>query len=100
MMPDVQLRDATEADVPIFFLHRLDPASQHMAAFVTKDRTDREAFTAHWTRILANDAIVKKTILVDGEVVGNIMSFEMMGKPSAVSVRLEGLVTSQCAAGA
>ena len=30
---------------------------------------------AHWAKILADTAIVKQTILVDGQVAGNIVSF-------------------------
>jgi RimJ/RimL family protein N-acetyltransferase len=70
-----------ESDLPDFFEHQLDPAANHMAAFTTKNPADWEAFTAHWTRILANAAITKKTILLEGQVAGHVVSFERFGKP-------------------
>jgi RimJ/RimL family protein N-acetyltransferase len=71
------LRDVVEADVPIFFEHQRDPEATRMAAFPARDR---EAFTAHWQKILANDEGTKKTILFDGQVAGNILVFERDGK--------------------
>lgn len=53
-----------------------------MAAFTAKDLSDREAFTAHWTKILQDDAIIKKTILFGGRVIGSIAKFEWLGKPN------------------
>ena len=49
-----------------------------MAAFPSRDEA---AFREHWeTRVLPNDAAIKKTILSDGEVAGNIVAFERDGK--------------------
>jgi len=36
---------------------------------------DRDAFMALWGRILANETIVKRTILFEDQVAGNIVSF-------------------------
>ena len=77
MTSDVRLRDVTEADLPIFFEHQRDPDANQMAAFPARDRT---AFMAHWTRILGDVTIGKKTILVDGQVAGNVVSFEQGGE--------------------
>jgi RimJ/RimL family protein N-acetyltransferase len=81
MANDILLRDVIESDILIFFEHQLDPAANHMVAFAAKDPTDRDAFTERWTRILGNDAIVKKAILFGGDVVGHLVSFERFGKP-------------------
>ncbi len=70
------IRDVTEADLPIFFEHQRDPEAARMAAFPSRDR---EAFTAHWQKILANDG-VKKTVLFEGKVAGNILIFDRDGK--------------------
>src|SRR2546425_3055823 len=78
MTNDVLLRDVTEGDLPIFFEQQLDPDAIHMAAFPPRDR---DAFTAHWTKILCDETITKKTILFDGHVAGNIVGFEQSGKP-------------------
>lgn len=75
---DVSLRDVTEGDLPVFFEHQLDPEATRMAAFPARDRS---AFMAHWTRILGDETIVKKTVLVDGHVAGSVVGFEQEGKP-------------------
>ena len=52
-----------------------------MAAFTAKDPSDREAFNAHWNRILSDQTVIIKTILVDGRVAGSVLSYEDEGKP-------------------
>jgi RimJ/RimL family protein N-acetyltransferase len=73
----VRLRDVAEADLPLFFEHQRDPEATQMAAFPARDRA---AFMAHWTRILADATLAKQTILVDGQVAGNIGSWEQDGE--------------------
>src|SRR5689334_20021850 len=75
MTSDVRLRDVIEADLPIFFEHQLDPNATRMAAFPSRDRV---AFMAHWTKILGDTTVTTKTILVDGQVAGNVVSFELL----------------------
>jgi RimJ/RimL family protein N-acetyltransferase len=74
---NVLLRDVTAADLPTFFAHQLDPDANQMAAFAARDR---DTFMAHWTKILADETIIKQTILVEGQVAGNIVSFEQSGE--------------------
>jgi RimJ/RimL family protein N-acetyltransferase len=74
------LRNVTETDLPIFFEQQLDPKANHMAAFTTKNPEDKEAFNAHWARILANEANITKTIVSEGQVAGYISSFIMFDK--------------------
>jgi RimJ/RimL family protein N-acetyltransferase len=74
---DVHLRDVIEADLPIFFEHQLDPDATHMAAFPARDR---DAFMAHWTKIMWDETIITQTILCDGKVAGNIVNFEQGGE--------------------
>ncbi|MEW6734250.1 MAG: GNAT family N-acetyltransferase [Acidobacteriota bacterium] len=77
MTSTVLLRDVNESDLPIFFEDQLDPYATQMAAFPARDR---EAFTKHWTKILADETLIKKTILFNGEVAGNIGCFKQSGK--------------------
>lgn len=74
---DVVLRDVTDGDLPIFFEHQLDPDANRMAALTARDS---QAFMAHWTRLLGDETIVKQTILVDGRVAGNVVSFDRLGE--------------------
>lgn len=76
----VLLRDVTEGDLPVFFEHQLDADANRMAAFTAEDPSDRAAFAAHWNRILADETIVKKTVLLDGRVAGHVASFEQSGE--------------------
>lgn len=67
---DVTLREVEAADLPLFFTMTQDPEANRMAAFTPADPSDRERFDAHWATILAS-ADVLRTVLADGEVVGN-----------------------------
>ena len=58
----------------------MDSAANYMAAFTAKDPADRNAFTAHWTRLLGDETVIKKTILFEGDVAGQVLSFERFGK--------------------
>jgi RimJ/RimL family protein N-acetyltransferase len=77
----VELRDIREDDLPIFFEQQLDSTANYMAAFTTKDPTDKDVFFAHWTKIIADETITNKTILFNGSVTGHISNFEQFGEP-------------------
>jgi RimJ/RimL family protein N-acetyltransferase len=70
---DVNLRNVTNEDLPIFFEHQCDPDAIRMAAFAARGE---DAFMAHWTKILADPTVTAKTILLDGQVAGNIVSWQ------------------------
>lgn len=76
----VQLREVIESDPLIFFEQQLDSTANHMAAFTRKDPTDKESFDAHWTKILADEAIPIKTILFEGQVAGSVLSYIQFGE--------------------
>src|SRR5881628_3478475 len=80
---EILLRDVTETDLPIFFEHQRDPTANFMAAFTARDPADRDAFAAHWKRILGDDTVVVKTVLFEGDVVGSVATFvdKEFGKP-------------------
>ncbi len=68
----VRLRDVTRGDLPILFEHQSDPEASRMAAFPMRER---DAFMTHWARILRDRTVIKKTILLDDHVAGNVVSF-------------------------
>jgi len=72
-MPAVHLRDVLANDLPAFFEQQRDPIANQMAAFPARGH---EAFMAHWTRILADKSNILKTIVFDGQLAGNIVSWE------------------------
>lgn len=69
------LRDVRPEDLPLIFEHEQDPAAIHMAAFTAEDPSDRDAFMVHWQRLLESETIIKRVVLLDGEVVGHIASW-------------------------
>jgi RimJ/RimL family protein N-acetyltransferase len=74
----LQLRDVTEDDLPILFEHQREPEANRMAAFPARDRG---AFMEHWrTKLLGNADGNKLAIVVDGNVVGNIVSWRQDGR--------------------
>lgn len=77
MMGEVELREVTEADLPIFFEHQQEPEANRMADFPARER---EAFMAHWAKILGDETIVKLTIIFQGQVAGNVVSFVQSGE--------------------
>jgi RimJ/RimL family protein N-acetyltransferase len=73
----VALRDVEPADLPVLFEHQRDPAANEMAAFPARER---EAFMAHWERILADETVRVQAIVADGRLAGNVVSFEHDGR--------------------
>ena len=78
---NIRLRDVAETDLAIFFQQQLDPEASTMAAFTAKDPTDREAFMAKWEKILADEAIILRTILYGEQIAGHIVSHTWFGEP-------------------
>lgn len=81
MQQGIVLRDVDRGDLETFFRQQLNPAANRMAAFTARDPADRDAFNAHWDRILGDDTVTIKTIVFDENVVGHVASFERSGQP-------------------
>lgn len=77
MTNHVYLREVEAADLAEFFEHQRDPVANEMAAFPPRER---EAFMAHWQKIIADDNVVKRTVLVGSEIAGNVICWEQSGK--------------------
>ena len=74
---DVSLREVCETDLPVFFEYQRDPDANRMAAFPPRGR---EAFDAHWARILRDPTLTLRTVLFDGRVAGNVGCWEKDGR--------------------
>jgi RimJ/RimL family protein N-acetyltransferase len=72
MSKNIALRAVQESDLPIFFEHQRDELANRLAAFPARDR---EAFMAHWAKIMQDESVILKTILFEGQVAGNVLSF-------------------------
>lgn len=74
---DITLREVFPEDLPIFYAQQRDPEAARLAGFPSRDW---ESFTAHWARILADDALIQRAILVGGLVAGNIVCYPQDGE--------------------
>lgn len=74
------LREVIDSDLPVFFQHQQDKDAVHMAAFTSENPSDRAAFDAHWAKIRASDAVINRSVVVDGKLAGHVASFEMFGE--------------------
>jgi len=74
----VILRDVIEADLPIIYKQQLDPVATQMAAVPSRDW---DAFMAHWkNRMMSNEDMIVKTILIEGQVAGYLLSWNVSGE--------------------
>lgn len=72
------LRDVAESDLERFFEHQREPEANRLARFAPRAR---DAFMEHWKkRVLGDPHARTKTIVVDDEVVGNVVSWEHEGR--------------------
>jgi RimJ/RimL family protein N-acetyltransferase len=74
---EVSLRGVEDQDLDVFFDHQLDPKAIEMAAFPARDK---DQFAAHWAKIRTDDAGMVRTIVADGRVAGNIVSWQQNGQ--------------------
>jgi RimJ/RimL family protein N-acetyltransferase len=68
----VSLRSVEDTDLETFFEQASDPEAVKMAAFPARER---EAFIAHWQRTRLDPSVVQRTVIADGRVAGNMVSW-------------------------
>lgn len=67
-------------DLEFFFNFQLDKEANNLAAFTSKDPTDKSAYLNKYTKLLNDPAINMQTIIIDNVIVGSIAKFEMQGE--------------------
>jgi RimJ/RimL family protein N-acetyltransferase len=72
----VTLRDVVADDIGVFHRHQSDPLSVEMAQVPPRDEA---AYRARWSRLLADETVDTRTIVVDGAIAGHVMSFDRDG---------------------
>lgn len=72
--PIVTLRPVSPCDLDLFFANESDAEASKMA--VARPRS-RDAFDAHWAKILASDDVTARTILYRDKVAGSINRFRI-----------------------
>lgn len=77
MNAGVVLREVLPSDLPIFYEQQLDPEAVRMADFPSRER---EAFMAHWGKIMADRTNILRTVVFEGAVAGNVVSWDQSGQ--------------------
>jgi len=78
-MQQIQLKPTEIADLPILYEFQLDKEAIHMAAFTSKNPTDKAAYLEKFTKHLNDPTINQHTIWVDNAIAGSIAKYERDG---------------------
>lgn len=76
---EIILRPTTVTDLEKLFVIQLNEEANHIAAFTSKDATDKAAYLQKFTKLLNDPTINNQTIIVNSNIVGSIAKFEMRG---------------------
>lgn len=71
------LRPTVEADLPTLYAHQADPVAAERAVWTPRDEP---AFYAHWAKIMADPDGILRTVVLDGEVAGSVVSWTHAGR--------------------
>lgn len=77
---EIVLRKTEIDDLERFFIFQLDNEANYLAAFTSKDPTDKTAYLQKYTKLLTDPTINMRTIIMDNIIVGSIAKFEMEGE--------------------
>ncbi len=75
-MSAVTLRAVVDDDIHVFYGYQCDTAAAQMAQVAQRDEA---AYLAHWRGLLADDTVGKRTVLFNGAVAGQVLSFNRDG---------------------
>ncbi|MFC4108176.1 GNAT family N-acetyltransferase [Micromonospora zhanjiangensis] len=78
-MAEVALRPVEDSDLDALFAQGRDPESVRMAAFVSRDPADRDAFDAQLARIRSSPEVTHRAVTLDGRLVGSVGCFVVEG---------------------
>src|SRR4030095_6730406 len=77
---EIILRKTEITDLEFFFIFQLDDDARYLAAFTSKDTTDKTAYLQKYTKLVNDPTKNNQTIIVDNSIVGSIAKFEMEGE--------------------
>lgn len=75
----VTLRQSEISDLEYFFKFQLDEEANYLAAFTSKNPSDKAAYFEKYTKHFNDPAINNMTILIDETIAGSIAKFVMEG---------------------
>ncbi len=79
-MENTILRQTEVEDLEFFYKFQLDEEARILAAFTSKESTDKIAYLKKYTKLLNDSTVNMKTILINNTIVGSISKFELQGK--------------------
>ena len=68
----VTLREVHASDIEVFYRHQADDEAATMAAVPSRDR---DSHAAHWAKILGDATILARSVMLDDDVAGNVVSW-------------------------
>jgi RimJ/RimL family protein N-acetyltransferase len=74
------LRALGDADLDSVFAWESAPRANRMAVFTREDPTDRAAFDAHYRRLRADESVLVRAVVHDGQLAGTIGAFSIDGE--------------------
>lgn len=74
---ELTLRQTQTSDLDFLFQFQLDKEANYLAAFITRDPTDKEAYFEKYIKNLSDPTINMQTVWMDENIVGSIAKFEM-----------------------
>ena len=75
----ITLTKTEKDDLNTFFQFQLDKEANYLAAFTSKDPTDKAAYIEKYTKFLTDPTINMRTIKVNDIIAGSITKFIMVG---------------------
>jgi [ribosomal protein S5]-alanine N-acetyltransferase len=79
--PSITLRETQINDFNALFTFQSDEEAGYMAAFVNENWQDKDAYLAKWSKLLAEEAVKIRTIVLDNKVAGSVLIWQFMGEP-------------------
>ena len=77
---EIVLRRTEISDLEKLFIFQLDKEANYLAAFTSKDTSDKTTYFEKHLKFLNDPTIHNQTILVNSIIVGSIAKFEIEGK--------------------
>jgi RimJ/RimL family protein N-acetyltransferase len=71
----ITLTETEKNDLNTLFLFQLDKEANYLAAFTSKDPSDKTAYIEKFTKLLTDPTITMRTIKVNGVIVGSVAKF-------------------------
>jgi [ribosomal protein S5]-alanine N-acetyltransferase len=78
---DITLTITNEEDLNSLFQFQLDEEANYLAAFTSKDPSDKSAYIGKYTRFLTDPTINMRTIRINGSIVGSMAKFVIENTP-------------------